>query len=104
MNGIKRLRLGIVGAGLRAQGFVDTIAALHEQYELVAVCDVIEAAARGIAERAGARAHADYLEFLAKEQLDVVVIATPAESHHLFAKVAAEHGVHMLIETPLAPT
>ena len=36
--------------------------------------------------------------------MQVVVIATPAETHHLVAKAVAERGVHMLIETPLGTT
>jgi predicted dehydrogenase len=50
------------------------------------------------------RAYSDVQEFFARERLDVVEIVTPPESHHLMAMVAAEHGVNMLIETPLATT
>jgi len=100
----KRLRLGLLGAGRRGQVYLSAIAGLPDRYDFVAVCDANEAKAQAAAGRFGAHAYSDVREFFSREQLDVVTIATPAECHHLLAKMAAEHGVHMLIETPLAPT
>jgi predicted dehydrogenase len=100
----KKLRIGLLGAGRRAQAHMSTIAGLADRYDFVAVCDLTEASARAAAARFGVKAYTDILEFFSCESLDVVDIVTPPECHHLMAKVAAEHGVNMLIETPLAPT
>ena len=100
----KRLRLGLLGAGRRARAHLTTIAGLTDRYEFVAVCDLAEASARAAAARFGIKAYSNINDFFSRERLDVVDIVTPPECHHLMAKVAAEHGVHMLIETPLAPT
>jgi predicted dehydrogenase len=100
----RRLRIGLLGAGRRGQAHLATISGLAEQYELVAVCDVVEASAQAAAEKWDVRAYSDVREFFVREKLDVVDIVTPPESHHLMAMVAAEHGVNMLIETPLATT
>jgi predicted dehydrogenase len=100
----ERLRIGLLGAGRRAQAHLSTIAGLADRYDFVAVCDLAEPSARAAAARFGVKAYTDILEFFSRESLDVVDIVTPPECHHLMAKVAAEHGVNMLIETPLAPT
>ena len=100
----KRLRLGLLGAGRRAQAHLTTIAGLADRYEFVAVYDLAEGNAHAVAAPFGIKAYSDINEFFSRERLDVVDIVTPSECHHLMAKVAADHGVHMLIETPLAPT
>jgi predicted dehydrogenase len=104
MAQVKRLRLGLLGAGRRGKAHLSAIAGLADLFELVAICDLNEADARALAEDFGAKAYADVKEFLSREKLDVVDIVTPAESHHLMALVAAQNGVNMVIETPLAPT
>src|SRR5206468_3875887 len=63
-----------------------------------------EATAQATAEHLDINAYSNVREFFARENLDIVDIVTPPESHHLMAMVAAEHGVNMLIETPLATT
>jgi len=102
--GLQRLRLGLIGAGRRGQAHAATTRELPELYELVAVGDVNEASARAMAAPAGARAYGDVAELLSQERPDVVVIVTPPDSHHLVARIAAERGVHLLIETPLGLT
>jgi predicted dehydrogenase len=99
-----RLRIGILGAGRRGMDHIRSILALPDLYELAAVCDVSPAAAAGAAELAGAGSYIRPREMLARENLDVVVITTPRETHHIVVKLVAEHGANMLIETPLATT
>jgi predicted dehydrogenase len=41
---------------------------------------------------------------LAQEELDAVVIATPPNTHAEFAIAAAERGLHILLEKPMATT
>ena len=98
-----RLRAGLIGAGRRGQAHAATLHDFSDYFEFIAVCDVEAANARSMAERFGAQAYTDILEFIA-QNLDVVLIVTPPETHHLLATAAAEARVHMLIETPLAPT
>src|SRR6266571_2379940 len=92
----KRLRVGLIGVGRRGQAHLSTLAGFQDSMELVAVCDVNEGNARAAVERHGGNAYTDLHAFFSNEQLDVVGIVTPPESHHLIAKVAADHGVHML--------
>ena len=101
---MRRLRLGLVGAGRRAQAHVQTILALDDRFELVAVCDINPGAAQAIAARTGASAHGDVDEFFRAGRLEAVDIVTPPDAHHVIAKAAADYRVPMLIETPIAPT
>jgi predicted dehydrogenase len=101
---VRRLRLGLVGAGRRAQAHVQSILALDDHFELVAVCDINPTAAQAIAKRTGATAYGDVDEFFRAGRLEAVDIVTPPDAHHVIAKAAADYGVPMLIETPIAPT
>jgi len=99
-----QLRVGILGAGRRGTEHIRSIVALPDLYQLAAVCDVSPAAGAKAAALAEARAYTDPRDFLSREHLDVVVITTPRDTHHVMVKIVAEHRVNMLIETPLATT
>jgi predicted dehydrogenase len=101
---VRRLRLGLVGAGRRAQAHLQSILALDDRFELVAVCDVNPQAAQAIAAHTGASAHNDVDDFFRAGRLEAVDIVTPPDAHHVIAKAAADYRVPMLIETPIAPT
>jgi predicted dehydrogenase len=49
-----------------------------------------------------ARATTDYDELLGDDELDAVVVATPAVTHYRLAKRALEAGRHVFVEKPLA--
>ncbi|WP_154605040.1 MULTISPECIES: Gfo/Idh/MocA family protein [Arthrobacter] len=97
------MRLGIVGAGavasLHAQG-----AAVLEGLELTAVCDLREDAAAAVAGPWGAAVFTDYHAMLAAGVVDAVVINTPHSLHKDMVLAAAAHGVHVLVEKPMATT
>ncbi|GAB3408014.1 Gfo/Idh/MocA family protein [Flindersiella endophytica] len=72
--------------------------------ELVAVVDPDEARAAAAAEASGARAYRTLGDASAAERIDAVDVRVP---HHLHAAVALEaigHGLHVLVEKPLATT
>ncbi|MBN1316054.1 MAG: Gfo/Idh/MocA family oxidoreductase [Anaerolineales bacterium] len=50
----------------------------------------------------GFQGYTDYLEMLQKEKLDIVCILTPAAYHRPITEKAAEHGVNILCEKPMA--
>jgi predicted dehydrogenase len=99
-----RLRLGIVGAGRRAQQHLATLRRLPDLFEVVAICDANPEVARRIAAQLECEAFTDARVCFADAGLDAVVIVTPPDSHHLVATVAARAGVPMLIETTLGLT
>jgi len=50
----------------------------------------------------GFTGYLDYREMLAKENLDIACVLTPAPSHREITEEIAAHGVHVLCEKPLA--
>lgn len=49
------------------------------------------------------RTTTDYLDLLADDCIEAVLIATPVSTHYHLAKQALEAGKHVLVEKPLAP-
>ena len=99
------MKTGIVGCGHIA--WVGHLPWLWDnpRIDFVATCDVDPAQARSAADRWDApRSYTDYVEMLDTESLDAVVIATPPPTHAPMAIAAAERGVHILMEKPMAPT
>ena len=98
------LRYGVVGCGRIAPLHLQAIAA-NPRAKLVATCDIIEERARRAAERFGADFHStDYRDLFRSGRLDAVSICLP---HHLHADAtvaAAEAGIHVFCEKPIATT
>ena len=98
----KRLRIAI--AGLGRIGWMQHARALvkHADFRLVAACDA-EAERRAEAERdLKCRAFADYAQMLEQADLDAVVIATPTHLHKPMVIAALRHGLHVIVEKPMA--
>jgi predicted dehydrogenase len=100
----QRLRAAVIGVGRRGRSHVGSIVAMRDRYDLAAVCDTSQAAANAAAREFNVPGYSDLARMFAEQSLDVVVVATPPETHHVAAQAAAERGVHMLIEAPLATT
>jgi len=100
----RKLRMGIIGTGLRGQVYVNDLAQ-REDVELVAMCDIepfMLKHALSLVERAGRPAPVVYGEdgdvnawqrLLAHPELDGVIIATPWELHAPMAIAAMQAGV-----------
>ncbi len=71
--------------------------------ELVAVCDVDEGKARQAATTFGAsHFYTDAATMLAAESLDFVDIVTTPPSHRALVELAAERGLHVICQKPIA--
>ena len=103
----KKLKLGIVGCGGIASGKHLPALATVPAVEVVAFCDIVEELAVQMSEKYGAkdaRVYTDYQEMLGKEQLDVVHVLTPNDSHAPITIAALESGAHVMSEKPMAKT
>lgn len=101
----KVYRVGIVGCGGIANGKHLPSLSKLANVELAAFCDIVperaeEAAAKYGIE--GANVYADYREMLEKEQLDIVHVLTPNDSHAEISIAALEAGHHVMCEKPMA--
>jgi predicted dehydrogenase len=98
------LRIALIGAGTMGQWYAQCLGE-HDAAELVAVCDLETEKAQALADTWGTgRAHADYREMLASEELDAVAVATPDRVHREPVVACLEAGKHVLCEKPLATT
>jgi predicted dehydrogenase len=97
------IRVGVIGAGAMGRHHARVYAEL-EGVELVAVADPDERRRADIAKRTGARAYDHYLRLFEQEKLDAVSVAVPTSQHHEAVVCAFEHGVHVLVEKPIAAT
>ena len=92
------MKFGIIGAGGIAVWMAKTLASVEgaESYA-IAARDLTRAPA--FAEKYGfAKAYGSYEELVSDPAVDVVYIATPHSYHFAHAKLAMEHGKHVLCE------
>ena len=95
------MRAGVAGAGVFGGYHAAKYAAL-DGVRLTAVYDHHPAHARALAERFGAEAFDDMAAFLAA--VDLVTVASPADTHAALAAAALAAGRHVYVEKPVATT
>ncbi|MER6187803.1 Gfo/Idh/MocA family oxidoreductase [Streptomyces sp. NPDC001652] len=105
------LRVGMVGyafmGAAHSQGWrtVGRVFDLPMQPVLSAICGRDPAAVRAAADRHGwAAAETDWRALIARDDVDLVDICTPGDSHAEIAVAALAAGKHVLCEKPLANT
>ena len=101
MTAQRKLRVGVIGCGLIAQAaHLPNLRALHEQFEVAALCDLsvesLEFAGRSFP---AARRFADAGELLS-EPLDAVMVLSTGD-HAPLVITAIEAGMHVFVEKPL---
>ena len=94
------LNAALIGCGGRGRGHLETMKAFDD-LRFVAVCDPVEEMRNRVAdENAVPRRYEDIGDMLAKEELDLAVIATPAHLNGRCALPVIRAGVHTLLEKP----
>ncbi len=96
------IRVGVIGAGGWGRNHVRTLVAL-ESVELSVVCDIDAERRQAVSRQYPAVRVTDSVE-AALDQVDAVVVATPAATHHTMAMKAIERGLPVLVEKPFALT
>lgn len=96
------IRFALVGCGRVAQNHVAALERLGSRVELVDVCDPDPAALSSMVARTGAAGHASFDALLERTKADVVVLATPSGLHPSQTVRAAERGLSVLTEKPMA--
>ena len=98
----KPIKIAMAGGGYGRKVALPVYAELAE-FEPVAVWSRRPERARELAEEAGVEfGTADFDELLSVPGLEAVHIATPVATHVQFAVAAAERGLHVMCEKPLA--
>lgn len=102
---MKRVGVGVIGAGSIAEiGHFPSIQQIPEA-ELIAACDPVEEYRNRAMKKWGAKAaYKDYPDLLKREDITLVIISSPNVYHHEHAVACAEAGKHVIIEKPFACT
>lgn len=97
------VRVGLIGCGKVGQLHARALHGLAEG-KLVAVCDTSAERSAAFAAEHGAASFTDVPTMLAAAKVEAVLICTPHPLHAAPAVQAAEAGVHVLVEKPMAAT
>jgi len=95
-------RIGFVGAGGIAEWQHFDVLEPREDVDVVGICDVDEAAATDAADRFDATAYTDHEQLYDGEDLDAVFVCVPPFAHGPAEIDAAERGIDLFVEKPLA--
>jgi predicted dehydrogenase len=98
-------RIGLAGAGFVAPHHLKAWQRLHGRAAVVAIADPQIEAARALANTFGVPAvYASVEAMLEGEHLDVMDVASPRETHAPICRLAADRGLAIICQKPLAPT
>jgi predicted dehydrogenase len=103
----QRLRTAILGCGNFAHRHAQTLQQLKDDFEMVAFCNrTVEKADTFSKEYTNGQApvFADHHQMFEQVPLDAVVICLPPYAHSNEVKIAANLGIHVFIEKPIALT
>jgi predicted dehydrogenase len=101
MANVRKLRLGVIGAGVWAvTSHLPTLANRRDEVEFVSVCRKGEREARSVAERFGFQTSSEDYRDVLGSNIDICIVSSPAALHYEHAKAALESGAHVLVEKP----
>lgn len=96
------IRVGIIGVGWGSVVITPAFRAV-DGYEVAAICSRRPERVAAAAEQLGiAQISTDWEQFVQREDLDVIVVATPTSLHHEQTMAALAAGKHVLCEKPVA--
>ena len=90
----------VIGAGHMGRYHADKLAGIPG-VELAGVVDADRTRASELAKKHGCPAFSNFREILSGKA-DAAVIAVPTDRHHEVASACLEHGMHVLVEKPIA--
>ena len=100
---LEKMKFGIIGCGDIAENSFAPSLMKSKKAELVAVCRRNYERARLFADRfGGCKAYRSADELIGDKGLDAVIISTPTDFHCEYTLKAAEAGLHVLCEKPMA--
>lgn len=98
------LKAAVIGTGAISKEHLSFLSS-SPLADLVAVCDLSQAAASYAAKQFGAaHTYTDYQKLLSEHDLDIVHILTPPHTHSMIATDCLKSGAHVFCEKPITPT
>jgi len=101
---VDKIKAALVGCGgVAGYGHIPALDR-NPNFELVGLVDIDEPKVRGLAEKCHCRPYTDLETMLDTEKPDVLTISTAEWFHPPMLEAAAERGIQVFCEKPLAPT
>ncbi|HET7197561.1 MAG TPA: Gfo/Idh/MocA family oxidoreductase [Burkholderiales bacterium] len=95
------MRVAVIGAGHMGRYHAEKLARLPG-VQLAGIVDADAARAASLAQALACPAFSRYQDIL--EKVEAAVVAVPTDRHHAVALGCLRHGLHLLVEKPLAAT
>lgn len=100
---VSKVRVAVIGIGSMGRHHVRVYSEL-DGVEVVGIADLAVDVCTPLARRYNCPAYSDYRKLLDEQRPDAVSIAVPTAHHLEVACEAAQRGIHVLIEKPIAHT
>jgi predicted dehydrogenase len=97
------MKVGVIGLGYWGPNLVRNFLAQKEVKKVIA-CDLRENRLQSTKEKFPAAELTNDCASLINSDTDIIVIATPVDTHYFFAKKALEEGKHIWVEKPFTST
>ena len=98
----RKIRIGIVGCGRISKNHFESIKKHHENIELTAICENNKEVLEKYKQKYNVPAYLQIDKMLKAEKIDLIALCTPSGLHACQAEVAANYGVHVMTEKPMA--
>ncbi len=95
------LKIGLIGCGAISYSHMNAFETIQD-INITAACDIHEGNLKRVCERTGAVGYSDYKKMLTEEKLNLAVITLPHGLHCEAACFAAEKGIDVFLEKPMA--
>ena len=98
----RKIKMCLVGCGRISGKHFEALEKHKDNIDLVAVCDVNPERLEAAASQTGAKPFKSYTDMLAESGADMVILATPSGLHAKQTILAADAGLHVMTEKPMA--
>jgi UDP-N-acetyl-2-amino-2-deoxyglucuronate dehydrogenase len=98
----RKIRIAVVGCGRIAEKHFESIKQHEKNLDLIAICDSNNNKLEDHTSKLSVPGYLSMDDMLKNEELDIVVICTPSGNHSDHAVLAAEYGIHVMTEKPMA--
>lgn len=100
------MKYALIGCGRISVNHIK--AAVNNNLEITAVCDVLPERMESVLEKhgleknTGIKRYTDYRQMISENRIELISIATQSGLHAEIALYCIEHGIHVIIEKPIA--
>ncbi|MFH5181374.1 Gfo/Idh/MocA family protein [Paenibacillus sp. TAB 01] len=100
-----KIRVAIIGQGRSGRDIhAFSLSQMKDRFEIVAVADRLQERLDRAQEELNCDVYSDYQDLFKRNDLDLIVNASPSNYHYSITKEILEHGFNVLCEKPLART